>query len=293
MSKIVSSTFKTHLADEVTTNCTCWQLTRRDGIVFRFTDHDQDIVYLGNTYEAAFGYNRSAVQTSHDFSVDNLVMTGFYDGSRVTVEDLRAGLFDFADVRIFMLNWADLTMGDIKIKRGYLGDVTSTPSGIFETQLNGLNQILTNNVGDLFTPTCRVDLGSSGFRKCNKNLTDMTVTGAVSSLYNTRQFFSTINGGVPAFAVDNWYTLGVLTWTSGLNIGRNIEIKGWSQANAGILLYLPMQEPVQVGDTFSMYPGCNKHVAHCRDKFNNIVNMQAEPYVPGSDYLIQSASTQQ
>jgi hypothetical protein len=46
--------------------------------------------------------------------------------------------------------------------------------------------------------------------------------------------------------------------------------------------YLPA-----IGDTYSMHAGCDYSLETCRDRFNNILNMRAEPYVPGVDRLVQ------
>ena len=40
------------LAGGVTTLCWCWRITRRDGQVSGFTDHDRDLVFDGVTYTA-------------------------------------------------------------------------------------------------------------------------------------------------------------------------------------------------------------------------------------------------
>ena len=73
MPKTLSTPLKTHLAGEVTSLCTMWELTRRtDGHRFFFTDHDQDIHYGGRTYLAALGYTRTALQADSAMSVDNM-----------------------------------------------------------------------------------------------------------------------------------------------------------------------------------------------------------------------------
>ena len=62
--KDLSQALKDHLAGEVTTLASCWRLERRDGVVFRFTDHDADLVVGGETYAARAGISRTAVETS-------------------------------------------------------------------------------------------------------------------------------------------------------------------------------------------------------------------------------------
>jgi hypothetical protein len=53
--KTVSAALAQHLAGEVTTLATCWQITRGDGVVLGFTDHVRDFEVDGITYRAASG----------------------------------------------------------------------------------------------------------------------------------------------------------------------------------------------------------------------------------------------
>src|ERR1700733_9055781 len=162
MPKNLSDALLAHLQGPVTTVCTCWEISsRQTGTTLYFTDHDQNIVFDGNTYEASVGYVRSAIATNSNLSTDNVELTGMFDSSSITNDDLQSGLWDFADVYLFLVNWADLSMGNMPLRRGNLGDVQGLPSGIFATQLNGLIAVLNHNVGFLYQPTCRSDVGDS------------------------------------------------------------------------------------------------------------------------------------
>ena len=44
-----------HLGEGVTTLCRCWTLTRRDGLVLGFTDHDRDLTVAGTLHGARSG----------------------------------------------------------------------------------------------------------------------------------------------------------------------------------------------------------------------------------------------
>jgi uncharacterized phage protein (TIGR02218 family) len=66
-------------------------------------------------------------------------------------------LFDFANVYIFALNWADLTMADIKLRRGWFGEVTLNQNGTFETEIRGLHQALAVGFMESYQPECRAD----------------------------------------------------------------------------------------------------------------------------------------
>jgi hypothetical protein len=57
------------------------------------------------------------------------------------------------------------------------------------------------------------------------------------------------------------------------------QVKWTSGANSGL-------DAVAVGDTFDVYPGCQKRLAEdCITKFNNAENFQGDPYVPGEDVV--------
>jgi len=161
MSKTISAAMQTHLQEEVTSLATCWSITRTDGVEFFFTDHDDDIVFEGNRYEASSGYQRTAIENDSTMSVDNLNVQGIFDSSTITEQDVRAGLFDFAEVRVFLVNWQDLTNGDVKLRRGRFGEVALTDSGIFKVELRGMMQSLSQRIVRLYQPECRVDLGDT------------------------------------------------------------------------------------------------------------------------------------
>lgn len=90
--------------------------------------------------------------------------------------------------------------------------------------------------------------------------------------------------------IDDYFTAGLITWTSGLNDTFSMELKAFTAATGAFELIQAMALTVQIGDTYSIYAGCNKTLfPHCRDKFNNIVNFRGEPYLPGLDEAVRYA----
>ena len=71
----------------------------------------------------------------------------------------------------------------------------------------------------------------------------------------------------------------------GLNNGIRMEVKTHGTSGA-LQLQLPMPFAVQVGDTFTIVPGCDHTKATCKAKFNNVVNFRGFSYVPGSDQTL-------
>ena len=529
--KYTSPELSSHLVGPVTTLATCWRITRTDGAVFRFTDHDRDLMVDGEVYQASAAYSRTAISNDAGMGVDNLDVEGVFDSAAVTEEELRAGLFDRAEVRIFLVNWADPSMGILRLRRGWFGEVVLTEQDVFRTELRGLTQALQQRIGELYSPECRADLGDqrcrvpiqppeierltaytlgdivrvrttgtlasftlpivnggfeadgagdgSGFtptgwtkvsgdwdvhdagngglspaagdfyleggssasgelaqsidlistgldpaqidadayrldlalsransfpddlgRVIVEALDDLTnvlstildtgfevivpedswvqrgisqaqlpsstralrirllhqlvagsqsnaafddisavatdttaslptsadfenriyrcvvagMTAAVQPDYDTTIGEQTTDGSAvfeameawsrsgavvgvvdrASFtaaideprAVDGWFAGGVLTWESGPNAGRPVEVKAWTQATGQIELLFPVGYAIRVGDLFRLHPGCDKRLDTCIDRFANVLNFRGEPYVPGQDSLM-------
>ena len=269
-----------HIALPTTSICTCWHITRRDGVEFFFTDHDHNIVFGGDTYLAAVGYTRTAISASSGLDVDNVEMTGIFDDDSVTLDDLRSKKFNYAEVETFLLNWADLTQGQMKLRKGHIGEVSASPSGMFNTEFRGMGQAFSQKLVEVYAPECRADLGDA---RCQVNLASFTSAETVTAVTDTANF-TLSNGDVRA--VDGWYDGGLLTWVTGDNADSSMEVKTWL-ATGVANLFMPMPLAIQVGDTCNVVAGCNKLLGHCRDKFNNVVNRRAEDYIPGVDSLMQ------
>ena len=283
--KTISTTLAAHLAGEVTTLATCWKLTRRDSTVFGFTDHDQDITFSGVTYHAATGFTPSAISNSGFLSVDNLDVEGMLTSGSITDADIFAGLYDFAEIEIFQVNYNDLTQGSLQLKRGWLGEVSHYKQQ-FIAEVRGLTQRLAQTIGELYSASCRATLGDS---RCQVNLAANTVTGTVTTPVSNLQILDTARTEASAT-----FSFGTLTFTSGANNGLSIEVKEYilnSGVNGQITFALPMPYTIAMGDSYSLTKGCDKTLATCFSRFNNVVNFRGEPLVPGLDRMLETAGT--
>lgn len=286
--KTVSPALAAHLAGGAHTMATCWLVTRTDGQVFGFTNHDLDLLIDGVTYQAATGIDRSTIESRQGLSVDNADAVGFLDSEAITDEDLRAGYWDHAEIRVFEVNWADLTMGDLKQMRGWLGEV-ALEDAKYRAELRGLMSALNASVGEPYGPACRARLGDE---RCQKDLTEYTATGAVFVATSSREFTTDLPAqtvrltpssiGAPP---DGYFDAGLLIWLTGFNAGLRAEVKTY--VSGDVELQLPAPNPVQVGDTFSVQSGCPKDRDTCFTKFGNVVNFRGHPDLPGTDKIIR------
>lgn len=283
--KTITPQLAAHIAGEVTTLATCWKLTRRDETVLGFTDHDADITYDAVTYKAASGFSPSSVANSSSLSVDNLDVEGMLSDDEITEADILAGLYDFAAIEIFQINYNDVSQGIIKMRRGWLGEVSLTRQH-FVAEVRGLTQLLSQDIGDYFSASCRASLGDT---RCKVDMASHTVTGSVTVSGSRSQF--TDSGRAEASAL---FTSGKITFTSGANNGLSMEVKEYVQRSGvgGVIsLSLPMPHAIAPGDSYSLQKGCDKTSATCHARFGNITNFRGEPHVPGIDRMLETAGT--
>jgi uncharacterized phage protein (TIGR02218 family) len=182
--KTISSALAQHLAGEVTTLATCWQITCRDGVVLGFTDHVHDLEMDGVIYAAASGYTRTAIRGTADLAVDNLDVESVFSDDGITEEDLRTGKYDFAEVRMFLVNYEDLAQGILKLRRGWLGEVTIR-DGMYVAELRGMTQRLQMTVGEVYAPDCAADLGDA---RCGVDLTTFEESGPIDAVTSATAF---------------------------------------------------------------------------------------------------------
>lgn len=274
--KTASSELAAHVAAEVTTTCTLWKLIRRDNVVKGFTDHDRDLTVSGVLYQAATGYTRTAISGDATLSVDNMDLEGIIASGSLTADDIRAGLYDWAELVCMLCNYADLTQGTVILRRGFLGEFT-LKAGVFVTELRGISQALSRNFVEVTTPDCQADLGDV---RCKVDLTAHRETGSITAITTQRRIATvTITGARAA----GYFNGGLITWATGNNTGAKQELK--TLTGGTLTLYLPAAEDLTVGDTFTVQASCDKTTTMCKGRYNNIANMRAFPFIPGTDLV--------
>lgn len=283
--KAASGGMVTHIGSDALTLATLWRIVRTDGVIFTFTDHNRDIVYGGETYLAALGYRRAAVSSSADLAVDETEVEGLLNSASIRESELRAGLWDGAAVRIFLVNWANTANGEIRVRRGTLGEVTLRDDGSFRAELRGLAQPLQTTIGGLYQPECRADLGDA---RCTVPLAfgaGWTQEAAITTVTDSVTLIMAV--GLSGFA-DGWFDGGVAIWQTGPNAGVAREVIGWVQSSRTLSLLAPPPVLPVAGQVLRIQPGCDKRWATCRDKFSNRLNFRGEPLVPGANAILET-----
>jgi hypothetical protein len=373
----ISNALKAAMALGSQTLCTLLRVDLTNGTILGFTDHDSAITYNDGdgslTYNAAVGYSRKDVPGGLDLAVDTTDYDGILTSPNITEADLKAGVWDYATVRLYLVNFADLTMGHLFLRKGHLGQVT-VDRGTFTAEVRGMMQAYARTIGELTSATCRAELydarckvnpGASGGTGPGSPF-PFTVTGTLTGvsasqmvLYDTSRTEPGPTGGVSITAISQtnpghvtladgstffnaeavtlsgitgpglmptlnantiirnlsgnvfdlgistvgygtysgggmctplgedsgWFDFGLITFTSGNNNGLSGEVLSYVPGQW--TLEIPFPYTIQVGDTYTMLAGCDKSLGTCKDKFSNVVNMRAEPYLPGVDKIVQ------
>lgn len=289
--KSLSGPTLTHLTGETTTFAICWLIQRRDGVTKGFTNNVSDLTVniagVGNvTFKAGTGAAVSNLQTSTGRGIDNLTAYGLISSGDITEADLLKGFYDDARVSIILVNYADVTQ-QILLTSGFMGEV-KIGRRAFESEVRSLLVRASQEIGKTCSPLCRVKvLGDS---ECTVNLASFTFTAQAVSAVVTRSQFRTTSAGVigkPAF----YFAYGRLTWTTGANTGKSVEVRNHDTANPCLITLAEiMPYDITVGDQFTIIAGCDRRLESCRDKFANVLNFRGEPYVPGADTVLRITS---
>lgn len=275
----LDSDYSTHAQGETTSFCTLWRVTRSDATVFRFTDHDRNLVYSDGTYLASSGYTASAAKTEAGLNVDDVELAAVFDAAAITEADLAAGIWDGAEVEIFSAVWSDTTIVPRMIRKGTLGQVQHDGFR-FRAELRGVMDKLTANIGRIFSPGCDAVLGDT---RCGVSLSAYTHSLTVTAVTDRANFEDSALDDLPTPV--GYFEFGLITWTTGANAGRSMEIKSHGTGGA-FSLFLPMISDIAVGDTATIVAGCDKTFATCKGTFNNQARFRGFPHLPGTDKAI-------
>jgi uncharacterized phage protein (TIGR02218 family) len=273
------------LQAKVTTFALCWRVQRRDGQLILGTDHDEDIEIeqdspsgaLQGIYHAQTGISGSNIRSSAEMDVDNLEIDGpvieaadtSTDIVGVSIIDIESGKFDDATVTLFAVNWQAPDRGQIVLRHGNIGEIRRTSAGRYYTELRGLSQRLQQTIIETYSKTCLARLGDS---RCGYDIADQTIGGTVTAVTTRLRFDA---GMDTSGDEDVLYTYGKVTFTSGANDGIAREVRNASVGDVfgNLQVFEPFPQDIEVGDTFTLAPGCDKTHTQCA-AYGNLVNFR-------------------
>ncbi len=270
-----------HLQSGLTTTCRCWAIQRSDGQVYGFTDHDMELSFDGLTFRASTGLTATAIEQATGLSIDNSEAMGALSDAAVREEDIEAGRFDGAEVRAWLVNWAAPEQRMLQF-RGSIGELRRA-GGAFHAELRGLTDMLNRPLGRVYQKPCTAVLGD---KSCKFDLNTPDYWAEAEIVTMTGGSVLLVRGAEAPDAA--WFERGRLDVVSGQAEGLWASIKQDGQVEGGrnITLWSGISGGLAVGDRVRLTAGCNKSMGVCRKKFNNIINFQGFPDLPGEDWMM-------
>lgn len=272
---------KAHVQGGLTTLSHAWSITRKDGVVLGFTDHDRDLAFDGIVFRADTGLSALALAQSTGLSVDNTEAIGALNDLAIREDEIEQGRFDDAEVRAWLVNWQDTDQRWLQF-RGTIGELTRADGG-FQAELRGLTEALNRPLGRVFQKPCTAVLGDAACRF------DVTANGysvdvAVAQVTDRRVFqwdeFASFD--------QEWFARGRVEVLDGPAAGLWGTVKHDRIEGAGrtIELWEPLRGTIASGTELRITAGCDKRSETCRLKFANLSNFRGFPDLPGDDWMI-------
>ncbi|OWY04799.1 hypothetical protein B6V75_01230 [Thioclava sp. F1Mire-8] len=271
---------RAHFESGATTIARAWAVTRRDGVVLGFTDHDGGLVFDGIAFEPESGMTAKAVAQGTGLAVDNSEVYGALSSEAISEADILAGRYDGAEVRAWIVNWADVSQRAL-LFRGHLGEI-ARGAGAFSAELRGLSEALGAEKGRIYHPRCSAVLGDGACRFDTGQL-GYFHEGPVDFVEGSVVFgFDSLGG----FA-ERWFEKGRFRVISGAAAGLvgGIKVDRVRDAGREIELWARIGADVAVGDVVRLEAGCDKRAETCKGKFANFLNFRGFPHIPGEDWL--------
>jgi uncharacterized phage protein (TIGR02218 family) len=247
-------------------------ITRLDEVEILITEAEEDVTVGSDTFLSLVGCEISAVEHTLGGSVPSMQISFAHsDGGTFDSREIHEGVFDGAAVRLYIADRDNLAAGKGLLFSGEIQPIEYDPvsgSGAF-TIKGPANQA--ESIIQTYGPMCRTDLFSS---LCTLNPATYAQTGTIGSITNK---FECVIAGLASPPADGWFNLGVGVTDSGVSF----EIAEWTQSTLTLKTFLPRCALFTVADGVTLYPGCDKTIATCKNKYSNNLNFQAEPHWTG------------
>lgn len=252
-------------------------ITLISGTVIRLTSADITLNVGGFNFAPAV-IKRTRTRMVLGIEVDTMTIT-LSPGSGLTVmgnpllQSVHAGAFDGAEVlveRIFMETWGNTSnAGIVHVFEGAVSRPTVDGArAIFKVK--SMTELLNVKMPrNLFLPSCGRVLYGNG---CGVN----RATYATGGLVVGGSTKTALSASLAQAA--GYFDQGYLIFNSGPNSGVMRTVK---KHETNLLhLALPLAYTPQAGDTFTVYPGCDKTLETCESKFNNKPRFRGFKWIP-------------
>lgn len=256
--------------------CFLVKVVDNDQVAYGFTTTDTIVNFDDGYHSVGYKPNQEMrpmnIQSSSDMDVDNTELEGWFGPE---IEQLvLAGKFSRAEITIYRVSYLRLSYGAEVVAFGTIGEIefSTNAQGKRKIEYRGFAQLLKQHVNDLYSLTCRVPFGGP---ECGMPLVWENAT--VTTVEDNYLRFQVSGIARP----DDYFTLGVVEFTSGDNNTAQLEIESWT-SDGWITLSFPTPYTIPVGATLRIRQDCDKTETACK-AYGNIINMRAEHLTPTQD----------
>lgn len=240
---------------------TLFDFIRSDVLHYRFTNADQVITANGETWEPA-AVSAPGISVGAGDSLD-ITIPG-----NSTVAALFRGASPSLKVRLYRLHADD---AEQEIKTIWIGTV-------YETKWENITslKLVTYSVASIFN---RNGLRLTWGRPCPYSLYDKNCR-IVPEQYAIQSIIDSLDGAsinVVISVESGWLSGGYVEWvTDGITERRGLKVQNGN--NIGVI---GGTQSMEAGMTVTLYPGCERTISVCSEKFNNVLNYGGQPHMPG------------
>lgn len=257
-----------------------YTITTVQGDVFRYTNYDFDLVVAGQIYSSGGPIiSRDGISLSLGIEVDNLSISidciddNEWNGINV-VQAFHNGQLDgarFKLERIFMdMNTpTDTSAGTIKLFEGRIIEPDLDRNSIQASVASDLDELNVQMPRNLYQPSCTNTLFDTA---CGLLRQNFMVQTTIESGSTAARILCQVN------QPQGWFTQGVIEFLDGGNAGLKRTVR--MHESGALLLTLPLLEPPQAGQRIKIYPGCDKRLETCQNRFNNFASFRGAPFIP-------------
>lgn len=269
-----------------------WTITRLDGEVFGFTDHDQPVNYFGVSHVPCNSMMSSALQLSTIVgNAGSLELKGILSDSGISEIELYNGLFDGAKVEINLVPWGANTNNDIptRLISGTTGNSTTDETSFSQEIISDQAKLQQSALIEHFSPDCPYEFGNEIDPRCPVSLAALKVSGSVTAtavpvaFNNSARRIFTDSTRVEA---DRTFNTGRITWLTGANAGAVSQVKDFAAGT--FVLWEALLYPIALSDTYEVTPRCGKSPADHLLYNADMTDFGGYPHIPGTDRFLKT-----
>ncbi|EHU3263527.1 DUF2163 domain-containing protein [Acinetobacter baumannii] len=257
-----------------------YTITTIQGIAYRFTNYDFDLTVGGKVFSSQGPIiSREGISLSLGIEVDNLSITiGTNESTKFgevpVAQAFHNGVLDgarFKLERIFMdaQTPTDTSAGTLVLFEGRIVEPEFDRYEIKASVVSDVDGLKLQMPRNLYQPGCLNTLFDSA---CGLHSADFAVNTTIAANSTPNRILCELS------QPQGWFTQGVVEFLEGVNIGIKRTVR--LHETGALLLTLPLLEMPAIGEAIRVYPGCDKRLETCINRFNNRARFRGSPFVP-------------